>query len=324
MEAAGLRRNLWADAEMERPMKTLIVGGTGMIGAHIAHHLKAEGQEVVLGARKPVAADNPLAGFPVLLGDYAAGGFSVPELEGFDAVVFAAGNDIRHIPPGTDANEFWRVMQVEGVPAFTARARDAGVARLVQLGSYYHQVMPPLAETDAYVRGRKLADEGARALASATFNVSTLNPPSIVGISAGVSARRYKGLVDWALGARPEIPDFAPASGTNYMSVRSLAQAVSGALRHAQTGRAYLVGDENLSFRDFFQKIFTAAGSTRRLEERDQEHPILPDAFIVPGRGVRLAYQTDPAEDAALGYDKNDIDRALAEIVGQVAAGLGQ
>ena len=140
-------------------MKTLIVGGTGMIGAHIAQQLKAEGHQVVLGARKPVAADNPLAGFPILLGDYAAGGYSPRELEGFDAVVFAAGNDIRHVPPGTDAEEFWRVMQIEGVPAFAARAKQAGVGRLVQLGSYYHQVMPHLAETDAYVRGRKLADE---------------------------------------------------------------------------------------------------------------------------------------------------------------------
>lgn len=304
-------------------MKTLILGGTGMIGSHIAQQLGAEGHEVVLGARKPVDPGHSLAGLAVLIGDYAAGGYSVAELEGHDAVVFAAGNDIRHVQPGTDTDDFWRRMQIEGVPAFAERAKAAGVKRLVQLGSYYHQVMPELAEKDAYVRARKLADEGARALASADFNVSTLNPPSIVGIAPGVSARRYKGLVDWALGRRPEIPDYAPAGGTNYMSVRSLVQAVSGALRNAQSGKAYLVGDENLSFTEFFQKIFTAAGSSRQLEERDQEHPILPDAFIVPGRGVRLAYDTDPAEDALLGYAKSDIDRALAEIVRQVADGQG-
>lgn len=304
-------------------MKTLIIGGTGMIGAHIAQHLAAVGHDVTLGARKPLAADHPLGHLPILLGDYAEGGYAPQEMEGFEAVVFAAGNDIRHLAAGTDRDAFWRKMQIEGVPAFASRAKAAGVGRLVQLGSYYHQVMPELAARDDYVRARQLADEGARDLAGDGFNVTTLNPPSIVGISPGVSAKRYKGLVDWALGKRPEIPDYAPAGGTNYMSVRSLVEAVAGALQQGESGKAYLIGDENLSFRDFFQKLFTAAGSTRELEERDQEHPILPDAFIVPGRGVHLAYQTDPAEDALLGYRKNDVRAALDTIVAQINQGWG-
>lgn len=300
-------------------MKILIVGGTGMIGGHAALMLAAEGHEVTLGARKPSKPESPVAHFPHLLGDYTLGAFSPRELEGFDAVVFAAGNDIRHLPANVDANEFWRATQVEGVPQFVVRAKQAGVARVVQLGSYYHHVMPKLAETDAYVRARKLADEGARALADASFNVSTLNPPSIVGALPGTAARRYERLVLWARGDLPELPDFAPAGGTNYMSVRSLCQAISGALRNAESGRAYLVGDCNLRFRDFFQLFFDAVGSGRRLEERDQEHPILPDAFIVPGRGNVLAYEPDPAEVALLGYDRDDVSRAVREIVQMVA-----
>lgn len=300
-------------------MKILIVGGTGMIGGHAALMLAAEGHEVTLGARKPSKAESPVAHFPHLLGDYTRGDFAPRDLERFDAVVFAAGNDIRHLPADVDADEFWRVTQIEGVPQFVARAKQAGVARVVQLGSYYHQVMPNLAETDAYVRARKLADEGARAFADASFNVSTLNPPSIVGALPGVTARRYERLVLWARGELPELPDFAPAGGTNYMSVRSLCQAISGALSNAESGRAYLVGDCNLRFRDFFQLFFDAVGSGHKLEERDQEHPILPDAFIVPGRGNVLAYEPDPAEVALLGYDRDDVTRAVREIVQMVA-----
>lgn len=300
-------------------MKILIMGGTGMIGGHAALMLAAEGHEVTLGARKPSKAESPVAHFPHLLGDYTRGDFAPRDLERFDAVVFAAGNDIRHLPADVDAEDFWRVTQIEGVPQFVARAKQAGVARVVQLGSYYHQVMPNLAETDAYVRARKLADEGARAFADATFNVSTLNPPSIVGALPGVTARRYERLVLWARGELPELPDFAPAGGTNYMSVRSLCQAISGALRNAESGRAYLVGDCNLRFRDFFQLFFDAVGSGRTLEERDAEHPILPDAFIVPGRGNVLAYEPDPAEVALLGYDRDDVTRAVREIVQMVA-----
>jgi dihydroflavonol-4-reductase len=302
-------------------MKILIVGGTGMIGGHAALKLVAEGHEVVLGARKPAPAGTPMEHMPVLLGDYSRGDFTAKELEGFEAVVFAAGNDIRHLQKGVDADEFWRVMQIEGVPDFARRAKQAGVRRLVQLGSYYHQVMPQLAERDAYVRARKLADEGARALTGPDFNVSTLNPPSIVGVIPGIAAKRYQTLVAWARGERPDLPDFAPAGGTNYMSVRSLSEAISGALNKAEPGKAYLIGDQNLTFRDFFQMIFDAAGAGRRLEERDAEHPVLPDAFIVPGRGNVLAYEPDAADTQLLGYTRDDVARAVREIVALVPEG---
>lgn len=301
-------------------MKILIVGGTGMIGGYAADFLAARGNAVTIAARRAPPAAVPMARYPVLLGDYTQGTFSEGDLAPFDAIVFAAGNDIRHLPKGTDEEEFWARTQIEGVPRFVALAKRAGVRRVVQLGSYYHQVMPHLIADNAYVRARHLADAGARALATADFNVSTLNPPSIVGVVPGVPARRYETLTAWAKGKRPDIPDYAPAGGTNYMSVRSLCEAIWGALRNAESGKAYLIGDANLSFRDFFQMIFDAAGTSRRLEERDQEHPLLPDAFIVPGRGRILAYEPDPAETALLGYTRGDVRRAVNEVVSLVDA----
>lgn len=300
-------------------MKILIVGGTGMIGGHAAMFLREQGNDVTLAARKPAPAGTPMADMPVIFGDYSQGTFTERDLEPFDAIVFAAGQDIRHIPKNVDENEFWRAMQIDGVPNFVALARRAGVKRLVQLGSYYHQVMPHLTETSRYVRARSLADEGARAHATRDFNVSTLNPPSIVGALPGIPAKRYETLTAWARGDRPDIPDYAPAGGTNYMSVRSLSEAIWGALQRAESGRAYLIGDANLTFRDFFQKIFDAVGSDRRLDDVDKEHPLLPDAFIVPGRGRILAYETDPAETALLRYRQDDIDRAVAEVISAVS-----
>ncbi|KAB0267485.1 NAD-dependent epimerase/dehydratase family protein [Microvirga brassicacearum] len=301
-------------------MKILIVGGTGMIGGHAADFLAAQGNSITIAARRPPPSTVPMAAYPILLGDYTQGNFTEADLASFDAVLFAAGNDIRHLPKDMDEQEFWDRTQIEGVPRFVALAKRAGVRRVVQLGSYYHQVMPHLIAENAYVRARYGADEGARALATPDFNISTLNPPSIVGVIPGVPARRYETLTAWAKGQRPEIPDYAPAGGTNYMSVRSLCEAIWGALQHAEPGRAYLIGDANLSFRDFFQMIFDAAGSSRRLEERDQEHPLLPDAFIVPGRGKVLAYEPDPVETALLGYTRGDVRRAVNEVVAMVDA----
>ena len=288
-----------------------------MIGGHAAQMLSQSGHEVVLGSRNPARAGTPMALFPTLIGDYSPGRLSA-QLEGFDAVVFAAGNDIRHLPKDADEGEFWRVMQIEGVPDFVRRAKQAGVGRVVQLGSYYHQVMPHLAEI-AYVRARKLADEGARALADDHFNVSTLNPPSIVGALPGMPAKRYETLVAWARGDRPDIPDYAPAGGTNYMSVKSLSEAIAGALQNASPAAPI-----SSVTRTLVPRVLPA--HIRRRGEHPprggagEEHPLLPDAFIVPGRGKVLAYEPDPAETALLGYTRNDVERAVREVVATVGA----
>lgn len=295
-------------------MKILIVGGTGMIGAHTALHLRDQGNDVTVAARNPLADDSPVRDFPVLLGDYTEQTFTVDDLAPFEAIVFAAGQDIRHMGRDVDEAEFWEKTQTGGVPRFAALAKEAGVSRFVQVGSYYHHLRPEYAETMPYVAARKAADEGARALADENFNVSTLNPPSILGAISGVSAKRYRKLFSWAAGNEPQIPDFAPAGGTNYMSAQSLAEAIWGALQNAETGRAYLIGDQNLTFAEYFQLLVDAAGGDRSIEERNEEHPLLPDSFIVQGRGNVIAYDTDPAETALLGYTQGDCARAIAEM----------
>lgn len=294
--------------------RTLVVGGTGMVGQHVATHLTALGHEVTVAGRSVPAAESWVAGYPVLLGDYALGGLTEPELEGYDAVVFAAGQDIRNAG-GPGDEEFWRTYQIEGVPQFASRAKRAGVRRFVQIGSYYHQVRPDLCD-QPYVAARRDADEGARALSDADFAAITLNPPSIVGAAPGGSLKQLRGQLRWARGEMAgKVPDFAPAGGTNYMSVRSVAEAVAGALAAGEGGRAYLVGDQNLTFRDYFQLVFDASGSGRVLDERDEEHPFLPDWAIVPGRGTVLAYEPDPDEVALLGYRRNDVQAMVAEMV---------
>lgn len=99
------------------------------------------------------------------------------------------------------------------------------------MGSYYHHLRPELAADNPYIAARKAADEDARTLADESFVVSTLNPPSIIGVMPGASTARYRRMVSWAAENEPDIPDLAPTGGTNYMSVDSLAEAIWGALR---------------------------------------------------------------------------------------------
>jgi nucleoside-diphosphate-sugar epimerase len=301
--------------------RVLVVGATGMIGSHVAADLAKRGDEVTVMARRDPSDRDPRAVqvMPRLRGDYTDPDTSPRMLEGFEAIVFAAGNDIRHVPADQEDDAFWERTQSVGVPRFAALAKAAGVERFVQIGSYYHQLHPEWAERIPYVAARRDADERTRALSDTGFAAITLNPPSIVGADER-GVRRFARMIAWTRGELDEPELFAPPGGTNYMSVRSLSQAVQGALDCGQGGHAYLIGDRNLTYREYFQLLAEAAGSTHVIEERDEEHPFQPDRFIVQGRGAVIAYRTDPTETAALGYAQDDVERALAEIVTAVDA----
>ncbi|MBS1699503.1 MAG: NAD(P)H-binding protein [Actinobacteria bacterium] len=296
--------------------RILVVGATGMIGSHLAADLVARGDDVTVMSRRGPSDRDPgaVAGLPRLIADYTDPDASPRDLEGFDGVVFAAGNDIRHVPAEDEGEEFWERMQSGGVPRFAARAKAAGVARLVQIGSYYHQLHPEWAERIPYVAARRDADDRTRALSDGSFAAMTVNPPSIVGADER-ALRRYARMIAWTRGELAEPALSAPPGGTNYMSVRSLSQAVLGALDRGAPGAAYLVGDENLSYTEYFQMLAEAAGSAAVIEERDEEHPFQPDRFIVQGRGAVISFEPDAAEQALLGYERHDVARALAEIV---------
>lgn len=297
-------------------MKVLVVGGTGALGGHCAVHLAAKGHEVTIGARKSADSATPMAQMPFLQGDYVAGDYTSDRLAGFDWVVFAAGNDPRHVPADADFAEFLIRANHEAVPAFFAACREAGVKRAVQLGSYYHQAAPQLLEGNGYIRSRKAACEGARAEGRAGFEVVSVNAPFMVGSVPGLPSAIFDPYVQWAKGLIP-IPAYAPPGGTNFMSFRSLSEAIEGALERGEPGKAYLVGDEDLSFRDYFQLFFDAVGSEVNVAEQDAELPLLPDIAIPQGRGNWVRVSPDPADVALLGYRRNDVRQAVADLAAQ-------
>ena len=294
-------------------MKILIVGGTGLIGAHTALLLRQKGHEVTLASRKPVIAASPMASFPALIGDYLADDFSRDTLARFDALIFAAGSDPRHIRAGVDEEEHWRRTNVEGVPHFFARARDAGIRRAINIGSFYPQAAPATIQKSAYVRSRYQVDQAVRALNREGFEVVTLNPPFIVGMTPGDPRPKPFVYVRYALGLISKTPVFAIPGGVNYMSVRSLAEAIAGALERGEPGKAYLIGDENLSFRDYLGLYFGALGRDGLPEIRDEANPLMPPS--IGGPGSFLFFETDGTDVARLGYRRSDIKAAVTEIV---------
>jgi dihydroflavonol-4-reductase len=292
----------------------LVVGGTGLIGGDVALRLQSQGHEVTLGARKPAPPATPMGRMKLIIGDYIEDGFAVDALRGFDALMFAAGSDIRHVKEGLSEEEHWQRANAEATPRFFERARKAGVRRAVLVGSFYPQAAPHLIAKTPYIAARHQADLAVRAMAGANFNICSVNPPYVIGTIPGLSIPSMIGYTSYALGRLP-IPRFAPAGGANFISTASLSTALVSALERGENGKAYLVGDQNLSFRVYLEEYFRAVGDLMPLAVLDQEHPFFPDSILYAGRGGTVCYEANGEENAFLGYRRNDIRRAVEEIV---------
>lgn len=292
-------------------MKVLIVGGTGLTGAHAALYLREQGHDVTLVSRaKPTLAC--LQDFAHIAANYADDEIALNVLSGFDALIFAAGADIRQLPPDEDEDSFFQRVNSEAIPRFFASARAAGIPRAVYIGTYYPQVVPQQIESSAYVRSRHLADEGLRALNSNSFRVCSLNAPFIIGHVPGLAQPHLEALVHYAAGQIEGLPLVAPAGGVNHITSRSMSEAIAGALARGEGGRAYLVGDENLSWKAYLEHFCEAVGNPMDLPVSEEEHPMFPDVILYAGRNTTISYEPDNGE---LEYSRGIVRAAINEIV---------
>jgi dihydroflavonol-4-reductase len=296
-------------------MHILVLGGTGMVGGDTAIRLKAMGHDVEVASRKPPAETTPMAQMPFHAIDYVNDKPNETWLSKFDVIVFAAGNDVRHIPRDGTPDAHWDRVNAKAVPGFAAAAKAAGVKIFILIGSFYPQAAPQLIGTNAYVASRLAADEGVRALADDHFRAIVLNAPYIVGHVEGLVQPGPRAFVLWATGRMPQVPRFVIPGGVNVISTTTLTDAIIGAIARGQNGKAYLIGDRNMSYQDYFGGYFRAAGDMEPLEIRDEDHPFAGNDSVLAGRGSSIYYEPDPVEVAELGYRRNDVERTLAQIV---------
>lgn len=253
-----------------------------------------------------------LKGFDHIAGNYSQDEFSPSDFSGFDSMVFAAGADIRQFNPTEDEAEFYERVNIRGVPRFFEIARDAGISRTVYIGTFYPQAAPETIDRSIYVRSRYLADEALRGLNSDDFTVCSLNAPFILGYVPGMDLPHLAAIVQYAAGRLEGLPIVAPGGGVNHISSKSMSEAIEGALHRGEGGKAYLVGDENLSWKDYLQMYFEEVGNPTDLEVSEQEHPLFPDVMLYAGRNKFVSYEPD---NGALNYSRNNIRATVAEVV---------
>ena len=96
------------------------------------------------------------------------------------------------------------------------------------------------------------------------FRVCSINAPFILGYVEGMSLPHLSVLVQYAQGTLQGVPLVAPAGGVNHITSQSMAQAIEGTLARGKGGHAYLVGDENLSWKDYLELYFLESRATHR------------------------------------------------------------
>ena len=286
-------------------MKILVVGGAGFIGSYVSLFLDSLGHDVTIMSRSAPSGKSGLSRLSYIKGNYIEDNCGDGRLEGFDWLVMCAGNDLRNYPRDEDVSQadYFERANIVSLPKFFEDARRAGISRTVYLGSYYSYISPESTETIPYVRSRHLSDAAVRSLSTPDFNVCSCALPWIVGFTPGLINAQWQTLSLAALG-QLDLPDFVPPGGGNFMTCHSVAQAVLGGLRHGESGRSYLVGDVNLSWQEYFNLWFEAAGQPRHFRVLDQDHPVLPREVVAYNGGTTPDYQPVEEERRLLGYDR--------------------
>ena len=244
-------------------MRTIIIGGTGMLGTAVAARLVQAGHEVTVVGRRPLMRT---PGVTAVAGDVTvldeAGLRSL--VAGHDWIVYALGPDDRsRIESPADA--YLAEHLVARTERVLAAARAEGLRAAVVLGSYFAtkaRTDPGFADRHPYVAARVAQADRAIAAGGDTLRVGVLEIGYVFGMPDGMVSQwkgMYYGLSRWA----PIVP--FPGGATTAVTSATVADAALAVLERGRHGGHYPVGDGDMTFRWFFDRFLRALGRTPRL-----------------------------------------------------------
>lgn len=296
-------------------MKTLVVGGAGFVGSATSLYLHDQGHDVTIMSRSKPRPGSRLDNLPFVAGNYVEEDFSDgAKLEGYDWLVFCAGSDMGNYSEGvtTSQADFFEKANIVALPKFFEAAKKAGVRRSVYMGSFYSFVSPQVMDTIPYVRSRDISDAAIRGLSSPDFNVCSAALPWIVGHTPGVRVQHWHALTLLAQGKLAGVPDSAPVGGANFMSSHAIAQIMLGGLERGESGKAYMIGDENMSWKEFFELWYEAAGRPMDLPV-ERGNTLVPDYVLSYLEFGGTNYEPSAQDTALLGYDRGTIRQTVKD-----------
>lgn len=245
-------------------MKIFMIGGTGLLGSEAAKELIRRGHEVSSIALPPIPAGAQLPPEMKLeFGNYME--MTDDELkkhfEGCEGFVFAAGVDERVEGPAP-IYELFEKYNITALERLLRIAKACGIKHTVVCGSYFsyfEKIWPEkqLAKWHPYIRSRRDQEAMAMAFADDHFDVAILELPYIFGTQPGRKPV-WVFLVEMIRGMKKST--MYPKGGTTMVTVKQVAQAISGALERNKGGKCYPIGYYNMTWVEMLKIVHKYLG----------------------------------------------------------------
>ena len=261
----------------------LVTGANGFLGRHLVAELRRRGRPVRAllrpGTTSPFDVADP--GVDYYFADITRPDQLTGAAEGCAAIIHAAA--LASVNPARNP-AVWTA-NVTGTEAVLREARRAGVGRLVYVGTAnvfgFGSKQKPGDETHPYAgrrygldymdSKRAATDLVLRAVAHEQLPAVLVHPTFMLGpddakpTSNALLLELYHG----------RLPGYPPG-GKNYVYVRDVATATVNALTMGRVGESYILGNENLSYREAFARLAAVLG-------------VAPPRWPIPA-GLAVAY----------------------------------
>ncbi|MFO7755901.1 MAG: NAD-dependent epimerase/dehydratase family protein [Bacteroidales bacterium] len=263
-------------------MKVFITGSDGVLGNNLVRVLLERSCDVKVFIEEGRKAAYPqelevdkcygsILDYPGLL----------EAVKGSDIIIHAAAKTDTWPPKHID---YWKI-NVEGTKNIISAAREAGVKRLLHIGTANSfgpgDEESPGDETRPYAAGRYKLDYMCSKYAAQTLvleavekeglDALVLNPTFMIG---PYDSKPSSGTMILAVNDG-KMPGYPPG-GRNFVYVKDVAVAIANAIEKGRKGECYILGHENLSYKEAFRKMASALG-------------VKPPALKMP-RVLTLAY----------------------------------
>jgi dihydroflavonol-4-reductase len=247
-------------------MNVLITGASGFLGSNIVRELLIQGHTVkaMVEKGKPYPT---LQGLPVTIleGNILDGTFMVSAMKDCSCVIHTAASTAMY--PYRSSRQ--REINITGTKNVLDACLETSMQRLVYVGTANSfgpgTMAKPGDETNPYVAskyGLDYMDSKYEAhllvlqyVSIHKLNAVIVNPTFMLGpLDTGPSSGKMIIAV-----CDGKLPGYSPGS-KNYIYVKDAAKGVVAAMTKGRTGESYILGNENLSFREMFDKIAVRAG----------------------------------------------------------------
>jgi dihydroflavonol-4-reductase len=257
-------------------MKILVTGATGLLGYHLCRSLVERGYQVT-ALRRTTSDTSLLTGFEL---DHALGDVTDPPsldsaVRGQEVVVHAAA----HLAYWSRERDRQNQVNIEGTRNIVKASQQAGVRRLVFVSSiaaigFPERGKPPADESFQfnlehgglnYAITKKRAEELMIAGCKNGLDAVIVNPATLFG----VLGTRYRGS-EWVDKIRSRRVAFYYSGGRNMVHVADVVQGMISAMERGRSGERYILGGENLTYKDVAQQV------AERLGRKIFLAPVLP------------------------------------------------